>query len=195
MNTEKTIYSKADAVKDTGAASEEAKKMLTDAMQKVHDSRYHLTDKLYLKSDGSNPNNLDKATGIQARSYFGAYLYGDSLIEKDLNTVLDLTDIFTTWGANSELAAQQFEAYQKIMNMDGGVHAAIEIQSVADRDLYQKIRQAKWNIVKATDLNGINTALKSLNLPAIGDDEPKIIYGDLNGDGEVDMLDIGWMIQ
>ena len=33
--TEKTIYSKAAAVKDTGAASEEAKKMLTDAVSKL----------------------------------------------------------------------------------------------------------------------------------------------------------------
>lgn len=193
--TEKTIYSKAAAVKDTGAASEEAKKMLTDAMQKVNDSRNHLTDKLYLKSDGSNPDNLDKATGIQARSYFGAYLYGDSLIEKELNTVLDLTDIFTTWGTDAKLAAQQFEAYQKIMNMDGGVHAAIEIQSVADQDLYQKIRQAKWNIVKATDLKGINTALTSLDLPAIGDDEPKIIYGDVDNDSKIDIKDISLMIR
>ena len=179
-NTAETIYSKAAAVKDIGAASEKAKKMLTDAMQKVHDSRYHLTDRLYLKSDGSNPDNLDKATGIQARSYFGAYLYGESLIEKDLNTVLNLTDIFTTWKTNSELAAQQFEAYQRVMNMNGGIHAAIEIQSVENRDLYQNIRQAKWNIVKATDLAGINAALASLGLDAIGGDEPEVKLGDID---------------
>ena len=194
-NTEETIYSKADVVKDTGAASEEAKKMLTDAMQKVYDCRNHLTDQLYLKSDGSNPDNLDKATGIQARSYFGAYLYGDSLIEKDLNTVLDLTDIFTTWGTSADLAAQQFEAYQKVMNMDGGVHAAIEIQSVADRDLYQKIRQAKWNIVKATDLDGINAALTSLGLSTIGDDEPEVKLGDINCDGKIELSDAVLLIK
>ena len=164
-------------------------------MQKVYDSRNHLTDKLYLKSDGSNPDNLDKATGIQARSYFGAYLYGDSLIEKDLNTVLDLTDIFTTWKTNSELAAQQFEAYQRVMNMNGGIHAAIEIQSVENRDLYQKIRQAKWNIVKATDLAGINEALTSLGLDTIGGDEPEVKLGDINCDGKIELSDAVLLIK
>ena len=191
----KTVLDKAEAVENTASVSTEAKKMLKDAMQKVYDSRNHLTDKLYLKSDGSNPDNLDKATGIQARSYFGAYLYGDSLIEKDLNTVLDLTDIFTTWGKDAELAAQQFEAYQKIMNMDGGVHAAIEIQSVADRDLYQKIRQAKWNIVKATDLAGINEALTSLGLDTIGGDEPEVKLGDINCDGKIELSDAVLLIK
>ena len=190
-----TVLNKAEAVKNTAVVSTEAKEMLTAAIQKVENGKANVSKPLYLKKDGSNPDSIAKYTEIQARTYFGAMLYGESLIEKELNTVLDLTDIFTTWGKDAELAAQQFEAYQKIMNMDGGVHAAIEIQSVADRDLYQKIRQAKWNIVKATDLAGINEALTSLGLDTIGGDEPEVKLGDINCDGKIELSDAVLLIK
>ena len=79
--------------------------------------------------------------------------------------------------------------------MDGGIHAAIEIQSVENRDLYQNIRQAKWNIVKATDLAGINAALASLGLDAIGGDEPEVKLGDIDCNGEINMDDVALLIR
>ena len=194
-DTVTTVLKKAEDVQNTIGVSTEAKKMLTAAMQNVNSGKNNVKSSLYLKEDGSNPDSIAKDTEIPARTYFGAILYGDSLIEKDLNTVLDLTDIFTTWKTNSKLAAQQFEAYQRVMNMNGGIHAAIEIQSVENRDLYQKIRQAKWNIVKATDLAGINEALTSLGLDTIGGDEPEVKLGDIDANGEINMDDVALLIR
>ena len=190
-----TVLNKAENVQDTAGVSTEAKEMLMAAMQKVNSGKYNVKSSLYLKADGSNPDSVTASTEIQARTYFGAALYGESLIEKDLNTVLDLTDIFTTWGTNAELAAQQFEAYQKVMGMDGGIHAAMNIQSVKDRDLYQNIRQTKWNIVKATDLADINAALTSLGLKALGDENPEGTLGDVDGSGEINMDDAALLIR
>lgn len=189
------IVKKATSVQNTEGVSTEAKDMLTAAMQKANSGKYDVGKAMYLKADGSSPDSVTASSDIYARSYFGAQLYGESLIEKDLNTILDLTDIFATWGSNAELAAQQFEAYQKVMDMKGGIHAAMDIQSAKDRDLYQNIRQAKWNIVKATDLESINAALKSLGLSAIGGDEPAGTLGDVDGSGEINMDDAALLIR
>ncbi len=147
---------------------------------------------LYLNDDGSYPTELTKTSGINARTYFGAKLYGVYLVEKELETLLDLTDIFTTWSTNAELAGQQFEAYQRILNMNGGIHSIMQVSSTGDRDLYQTIRQAKWDLIHTSDLAGVNTVLTSLGLESI---EPVVLLGDINGDGGIDLRDAALLIR
>lgn len=135
-------------------------------------------------------NLVSGSPKISLRDYFGAPLRGANKVEKEFNTILDLTAIFTTWGTNAELAAQQFEAYQKILNMGGGIQRAIDIQSLADRDKYQEIRQAKWDLLKTTDLEGINAILTSLKLDSITPAEPQVMLGDINNDGKINIKDV-----
>lgn len=178
-----------------------AKELMASVYNKVNGFKLYFSDPLYLNSDGTAPkpgctaDKITKGTSIQARTYFGAPLYGISLVEKELNTLLDLTAIFTTWGTNADLAAQQFEAYQKILNMKGGIHNVMDIHSTDDRDKYQEIRQAKWDLLKTTDLEGINAILTSLNLDNITPAEPQVMLGDINGDEKVNIIDAGIIVQ
>lgn len=181
--------------------TDDAKKLMTSVYNKVNGFKLYVSDALYLNSDGTAPepgctaDKITQGTSIQARTYFGAPLYGISLVEKELNTLLDLTAIFTTWGTNADLAAQQFEAYQKILNMKGGIHNVMDIHSTDDRDEYQEIRQAKWDLLKTTDLEGINAILTSLNLDNITPAEPQVMLGDINGDEKVNIIDAGIIVQ
>ena len=181
--------------------TDDAKELMDSVYNKVNGFKLYFSDALYLNSDGTAPkpgctaDKITKGTSIQARTYFGAPLYGISLVEKELNTLLDLTAIFTTWGTNADLAAQQFEAYQKILNMNGGIHNVMDIHSTADRNKYQEIRQAKWDLLKTTDLEGINAILTSLNLGSITPAEPQATLGDVDGNGEIDMDDAALLIR
>lgn len=181
--------------------TDDAKELMTSVYNKVKGFKFYFGNTLYLNSDGTAPepgctaDKITQGTSIQARTYFGAPLYGISLVEKELNTLLDLTAIFTTWGTNADLAAQQFEAYQKILNMNGGIHNVMDIRSTADRDTYQDIRQAKWNLLKTTDLEGINKILTSLKLDNITPAEPQVMLGDVDDSGEVDIIDAGIVVQ
>ena len=190
-----TILSKVETAAAAEGVSAEAKAMLESAAASVKNRTVRFSAQLYLNTDGSIPTDSKQRTAIQARSCFGAYLYGDSLYEKELNTVLDLTAICAAWGENADLAAQRFEAYQRILNMKNGIHACIDIQSAADRDTYQNIRQAKWNVIHAADLTAINAVLTGLDLEAITPAEPEVILGDLTGDGEIDVFDLGLLLQ
>lgn len=181
--------------------TDDAKELMASVYKKIDGFKLYFSNTLYLNSDGTAPepgctaDKITQGTSIQARTYFGAPLYGISLVEKELNTLLDLTAIFTTWGTNADLAAQQFEAYQKILNMNGGIHNVMDIHSTADRDKYQEIRQAKWNLLKTTDLEGINAILTSLKLDKITPAEPQVTLGDVDGNGEINMDDAALLIR
>lgn len=181
--------------------TDNAKELMASVYNKVNGFKLYFSDALYLNSDGTAPepgctaDKITKGTSIQARTYFGAPLYGISLVEKELNTLLDLTAIFTTWSTNADLAAQQFEAYQKILNMKDGIHNVMDIHSTADRDTYQDIRQAKWDLLKTTDLEGINKILTSLKLENITPAKPQATLGDVDGNGEIDMDDAALLIR
>lgn len=181
--------------------TDDAKELMASVYKKVDGFKLYFGNTLYLNSDGTAPepgctaDKITQGTSIQVRTYFGAPLYGISLVEKELNTLLDLTAIFTTWGTNADLAAQQFEAYQKILNMNGGIHNVMDIHSTADRDKYQEIRQAKWDLLKTTDLEGINAILTSLKLDKITPAEPQVTLGDVDGNGEINMDDAALLIR
>lgn len=181
--------------------TDDAKELMASVYNKVNGFKFYFGNTLYLNSDGTAPepgctaDKITQGTSIQARTYFGAPLYGISLVEKELNTLLDLTAIFTTWSTNADLAAQQFEAYQKILNMNGGIHNVMDIHSTADRDKYQEIRQAKWDLLKTTDLEGINKILTSLKLENITPAKPQVTLGDVDDSGEVDIIDAGIIVQ
>lgn len=185
----------AEALKSSehySSISEDAKAMMEQAVAAVKKLSDNNDLNKFMDLEG---NLVSGSPKISLRDYFGAPLRGANKVEKEFNTILDLTAIFTTWGTNAELAAQQFEAYQKILNMDGGIQRAIDIQSLADRDTYQDIRQAKWDLLKTTDLEGINAILTSLKLEEITPAEPQVTVGDIDGNGEVDIIDAGIIVQ
>lgn len=184
----------AEALKSSehySSISEDAKAMMEQAVAAVKKLSDNNDLNKFMDLEG---NLVSGSPKISLRDYFGAPLRGANKVEKEFNTILDLTAIFTTWGTDAELAAQQFEAYQKILNMDGGIQRAIDIQSLADRDKYQEIRQAKWDLLKTTDLEGINKILTSLNLENITPAEPQVTVGDINGDGKIDIEDVSQLV-
>lgn len=185
----------AEALKSSehySSISEDAKAMMEQAVAAAKKLSDNNDLNKFMDLEG---NLVSGSPKISLRDYFGAPLRGANKVEKEFNTILDLTAIFTTWGTDAELAAQQFEAYQKILNMDGGIQRAIDIQSLDDRDTYQDIRQAKWDLLKTTNLEGINAILTSLKLDNITPAEPQVTVGDINGDGEVDIIDAGIIVQ
>lgn len=186
---------KAQAVGMTSVPAE-AQDLLTTAINTVESNKSQFNNCGLTQNENGEYEAVSYMgySGIYYRDYFGYKPYAEALYEKEINMIMDLTAIFTTWGTNAELAAQQFEAYQKILNMDGGIQRAIDIQSLADRDKYQEIRQAKWDLLKTTDLEGINKILTSLNLENITPAEPQVTVGDINGDGKIDIEDVSQLV-
>lgn len=185
----------AEALKSSehySSISEDAKAMMEQAVAAVKKLSDNNDLNKFMDLEG---NLVSGSPKISLRDYFGAPLRGANKVEKEFNTILDLTAIFTTWGTNADLAAQQFEAYQKILNMNGGIHNVMDIHSTADRDKYQEIRQAKWDLLKTTDLEGINKILANLKLDKITPAEPQVTVGDIDGNGEVDIIDAGIIVQ
>lgn len=186
---------KAQAVGMTSVPAE-AQDLLTTAINTVESNKSQFNNCGLTQNENGEYEAVSYMgySGIYYRDYFGYKPYAEALYEKEINTILDLTAIFTTWGTDAELAAQQFEAYQKILNIAGGIQRAIDIQSLADRDKYQEIRQAKWDLLKTTDLEGINKILTSLNLENITPAEPQVTVGDINGDGKIDIEDVSQLV-
>lgn len=186
---------KAQAVGMTSVPAE-AQDLLTTAINTVESNKSQFNNCGLTQNENGEYEAVSYMgySGIYYRDYFGYKPYAEALYEKEINMIMDLTAIFTTWGTDAELAAQQFEAYQKILNMDGGIQRAIDIQSLADRDKYQEIRQAKWDLLKTTDLEGINKILTSLNLENITPAEPQVTVGDINGDGKIDIEDVSQLV-
>lgn len=182
--------SAANAVKD-GVANEGAKALLNNAIEMVTNAQSDLASAVYV--DGSSytytaPEDTKLAEVTKARTYYGAPITGAALVEKEMNILQDVTALCNK---NDEQRDNRLAAYMSIMNMTGGVHAAIDIKNDTDRNLYQQIRQAKWDLLQTTDLDGINKVLTDLRLPAIGETEPEVMLGDINNDGTAgDMRDV-----
>ena len=71
----------------------------------------------------------------------------------------------------------------------------MDIHSTADRDKYHEIRQAKWDLLKTTDLEGINKILNSLNLEQITPAKPQVTLGDVDDNGKINMDDAALLIR
>lgn len=184
------------AAAETARASfmdnEAAAKLLDDAITTVTEAKDNLTRAVYVGDNGytyTEPDDAKLAAVNTARTYYGAPITGAALVEKELNILQDVTAIAKT----TTLQAQKLEAYMKLM-MSTGVHAAVDIQSGEDRDAYQNMRQAKWELLQAESVDALNGILDKFNLKHIGEtepEEPEYTLGDVDGDGKVTINDAG----
>lgn len=188
------------AAAETARASftdnEAAAKLLDDAITAVTAAKGNLTNAVYVGDNGyiyTAPTDDELAAVNTARTYYGAPITGAALVEKELNTLQDMAAIAnaTTW------QAEKLEAYMKLMST--GVHAAVDIHSGEDRDAYQDMRQAKWDLLQAKSVDALNGILDKFGLKHIGvtePEEPQVTLGDINGDGEVcDVVDVTLIIE
>lgn len=188
------------AAAETARASfmdnEAAAKLLDDAITTVTEAKDNLTRAVYVGDNGytyTEPDDAKLAAVNTARTYYGAPITGAALVEKELNILQDVTAIAKT----TTLQAGKLEAYMKLMS--AGVHAAVDIHSGKDRDAYQNMRQAKWDLLQAESVDALNGILDKFNLKRIGEtepEEPKCTLGDINGDGKVcDVMDVTLIIE
>lgn len=187
----------AEAARASFTDNEAAAKLLDDAITAVTAAKGNLTNAVYVGDNGyiyTAPTDDELAAVNTARTYYGAPITGAALVEKELNILQDVTAIAKT----TTLQAQKLEAYMKLM-MSTGVHAAVDIQSGEDRDAYQNMRQAKWELLQAESVDALNGILDKFNLKHIGEtepEEPKCTLGDINGDGKVcDVMDVTLIIE
>ena len=154
----------------------------------------HLTGMLPMEARADNgytytePDDTKLAAVNTARTYYGAPITGAALVEKELNILQDMAAIANA----TTLQAEKLEAYMKLMST--GVHAAVDIQSGEDRDAYQNMRQAKWNLLQAESVDALNGILDKFSLKHIGEtepEEPEVTLGDVDGDGKVTINDAG----
>lgn len=182
----------AKAAKASFTDNEAAAKLLADAITTVTAAKDNLTRAVYVGDNGytyTEPDDAKLAAVNTARTYYGAPITGAALVEKELNILQDVTAIAKT----TTLQAQKLEAYMKLM-MSTGVHAAVDIQSGEDRDAYQNMRQAKWELLQAESVDALNGILDKFNLKHIGEtepEEPEYTLGDVDGDGKVTINDAG----
>lgn len=182
----------AEAAKASFMDNEAAAKLLDDAITTVTEAKDNLTRAVYVGDNGytyTEPDDAKLAAVNTARTYYGAPITGAALVEKELNILQDVTAIAKT----TTLQAQNLEAYMKLM-MSTGVHAAVDIQSGEDRDAYQNMRQAKWELLQAESVDALNGILDKFNLKHIGEtepEEPEYTLGDVDGDGKVTINDAG----
>ena len=181
----------AEAAKASFTDNEAATKLLTDAITTVTAAKDNLTSAVYVGDNGytyTAPTDTKLAAVNTARTYYGAPITGAALVEKELNILQDVTAIAKT----TTLQAEKLEAYMKLMST--GVHAAVDIHSGEDRDAYQDMRQAKWDLLQAESVDALNVILDKFSLKHIGETEPEkpeYTLGDVDGDGKVTINDAG----
>ena len=181
----------AEAAKASFTDNEAAAKLLADAITTVTAAKDNLTSAVYVGDNGytyTEPDDTKLAAVNTARTYYGAPITGAALVEKELNILQDMAAIANA----TTLQAEKLEAYMKLMST--GVHAAVDIQSGEDRDAYQNMRQAKWNLLQAESVDALNGILDKFRLKHIGEtepEEPEVTLGDVDGDGKVTINDAG----
>lgn len=187
----------AEAAKASFKDNEAAAKLLADAITKVTAAKDNLTRAVYVGDNGytyTEPDDTKLAAVNTARTYYGAPITGAARVEKELNILQDMAAIANA----TTLQAEKLEAYMKLM-MSPGVHAAVDIHSGEDRDAYQNMRQAKWDLLQAGSVDALNGILDKFGLKHIGvaePEEPEYTLGDINGDGEVcDVVDVTLIIE
>ena len=185
----------AGAAKASFTDNEAAAKLLADAITTVTAAKAHLTSAVYVGDSGyayTAPTDTKLAAVNTARTYYGAPITGAALVEKELNILQDMAAIANA----TTLQAEKLKAYMKLMST--GVHAAVDIQSGEDRDAYQNMRQAKWDLLQAESVDALNGILDKFNLKHIGEtepEEPEVTLGDVDGNGKVEPKDAGLLLQ
>ena len=152
----------------------------------------NMSGNVMLTADGKIAADGDTATNIQARDIGGKQIFTERLLEGDECALLDLMAIFETYKTNKALGQYQAEAYAKI--------AALNVNSVTDvtaaqKTLYSQVKQAKWDLLKTTDLKGINAILTNLKLEEITPAEPQVTVGDIDGNGKITLKDATLLLQ
>ena len=185
----------AEAARASFTDNEAAAKLLDDAITKVTAAKDNLTSAVYVGDSGytyTAPTDTELAAVNTARTYYGAPITGAALVEKELNILQDVTAIAKT----TTLQAEKLNAYMKLMST--GVHAAVDIHSGKDRDAYQNMRQAKWDLLQAESVDALNAILDKFGLKHIGEtepEEPEYTLGDVDGNGKVEPKDAGLLLQ
>ena len=133
----------------------------------------------------------DDATDIQARDFGGKQIFTERLLEGDECALMDLMAIFQTYKTNKTLGQYQAQAYQKIAAL--GLSCFTDVTTAAQKTSYTAYKQAKWDLLKTTDLDGVNAILTGLGLEAIA--APQVTLGDINGDGEITLKDATLLLQ
>lgn len=134
----------------------------------------------------------DDVTDIQARDFGGKQIFTERLLEGDECALLDLMAIFETYKTDKALGQYQAEAYAKIAALN--INSFTDVTNAAQKTLYSQAKQAKWDLLKTTDLDGINAILTSLKLEKISD-TPQVTLGDVDGNGEINMDDAALLIR
>lgn len=153
----------------------------------------NMSGNVMLTADGKIAGDGDTATNIQARDIGGKQLFTERLLEGDECALVDLMAIFETYKTDKALGQYQAEAYAKIAALN--VNSVTDVASAAQKTLYSQVKQAKWDLLKTTDLAGINVILTSLELDNITPAEPQVTVGDINGDGEITLKDATLLLQ
>ncbi len=181
----------AEAAKASFKDNEAAANLLADAITTVTAAKVNLTSAVYVGDNGytyTEPTDTKLAAVNTARTYYGAPITGAARVEKELNILQDMAAIANA----TTLQAEKLEAYMKLMST--GVHAAVDIHSGEDRDAYQDMRQAKWDLLQAKSVDALNGILDKFGLKHIGvtePEEPEVTLGDVDGDGKVTINDAG----
>lgn len=153
----------------------------------------NMSGNVMLSADGKIAGDGDTATDIQARDLGGKQIFTERLLEGDECALLDLMAIFETYKTDKALGQYQAEAYAKIAALN--VSSVTDVTTAAQKTLYSQVKQAKWDLLKTTDLEGINAILTNLKLDNITPAEPQVTVGDINGDGEITLKDAILLLQ
>lgn len=153
----------------------------------------NMSGNVMLTADGKIAGDGDTATDIQARDFGGKQIFTERLLEGDECALLDLMAIFETYKTDKALGQYQAEAYAKIAALN--VNSFTDVTNAAQKTLYSQAKQAKWDLLKTTDLEGINKILTSLKLDNITPAKPQVTLGDVDGNGEINMDDAALLIR
>lgn len=146
-----------------------------------------------LRADGKIAGDGDTPTDIQARDLGGKEIVTERLLEGDECALLDLMAIFETYKTDKALGQYQAEAYAKIAALN--VNSFTDVTTAAQKTMYNQVKQAKWDLLKTTDLEGINAILTNLKLEEITPAEPQVTVGDIDGNGKITLKDATLLLQ
>lgn len=146
-----------------------------------------------LRADGKIAGDGDTPTDIQARDLGGKPIVTERLLEGDECALLDLMAIFETYKTDKALGQYQAEAYAKIAALN--VNSFTDVTTAEQKTLYSQVKQAKWDLLKTTNLAGINKILTSLKLEEITPAEPQVTVGDIDGNGKITLKDATLLLQ